>query len=479
MDTKVLLVIPNSAWTDIEEQARWRIFPYGLTLIAAVSRDICEIKIIDANIDNLSITDFEVALRAYGPDIVGISVLFDPISKAGHKIAEIVKKISKNITVVLGGVYATTNAEEAFLDKNIDYLVRGEGELVFKDLVKYLQGKENIPTKGIWYRNSGTVHKGELVLIEDLDALPLPAYDLIDIKKYLFTPDERKSVDAPFRLPFAYIITSRGCPLKCTFCQVATISGRNFRYRSPENIIAEIKWLKRNFNLKSIIFQDDNLLTNRQRAKNLFNMMIKNKLSMPWKMIATAVFMLDDEMILIMKRSGCKYVCIAIESGCVRILRNIINKPINFEHAKKMVNTLKSNKIFVAANFIIGFPTETWDETRETVSFAEKLKVDYVKLFTLIPLRGTKIWDLCEKMGYFKQGFKSENISWNTAQINSPHFSTHDLTILRAYEWDRINFSNNAKIRRTSKMMGVTENELLKIRQKTLLDVQKRIRDHI
>ncbi len=128
----------------------------------------------------------------------------------------------------------------------------------------------------------------------------------------------------------------------------------------------------------------------------------------------------------------------------------------------------KKEGIYVAANFIIGFPTERWGEIRQTIKFAEDIDVDYVKLFTAIPLRNTKLWELCEKEHAFKEEFDKSESMWNVGQIETKEFSSRDLTVLRAYEWDRINFTSVEKRRRTAEMMGITEDELLEIRRKTL-----------
>ena len=305
--------------------------------------------------------------------------------------------------------------------------------------------------------------------------MPLPAYHLIDFSKYANSA-HRKSVDSPMIFPYARLITSRGCPCGCVFCQVEGIAGKEFRYRSAENVLNEIEWLKGRYGIKSLIIDDDNFFINKKRTKAILQGMIDRNLVMPWLPIATAVFALDENLIKLMRASGCEYIDVAIESGCERVLKNIIKKPLDLEHAKKMVRAAKREGIYVTANFIIGFPTETWDEIRETIKFAEDINVDYVKLFAAIPLRNTKLWDLCEKEGIFKKGFRESDVRWSTGQIETDEFKANDLSILRAYEWDRLNFTDSKKRLRTAKMMGLTEEELLKIRRKTLTDLRSIIK---
>lgn len=465
---KLVLLIPNYRWNEVDKRAFWHIMPYNLCLLAGMVSDICDVEIIDAYTADMTPQVFMNTLRSLQPDIVGITIPMDQFSATGHLAAKLIKSISPNIKTILGGVYATVNPEIAVEDEYVDYVVIGEGEYVIRDLIHFLMGNGSLPSRGICYKTGDNiVNTGRAELIKDLDALPLPAYHLIDFEAYSNSAP-RKSVDSPSLLPYARIITSRGCPHQCVFCQVETIAGRKFRPRSPEHIIKEIAWLKETYNIQSIIFDDDNLLANRKRAKAIFKGMIEQNLSMPWKSIATAVFRLDEELIELMRLSGCQYICIAIESGSERVLKNIIKKPVKYEHAKKMVEVAQKHGIFVSANFIIGFPTERWAEIRKTIKFAEDLNADYVKIFNAIPLRHTRLWDLCIKESAFKKGFDWNKISWNVGQIETDEFTANDLCILRAYEWDRINFSSLEKCEKTAQMMHISVQELQQIRQETL-----------
>jgi anaerobic magnesium-protoporphyrin IX monomethyl ester cyclase len=465
---KLLLCVPNYRWAVSDKRTLWHIIPYNLCLLAAVIRPKFDVEIVDAHTKDLSPETFTQQIHRHQPDVVGITVSMDQFAASGHKAAGCVKTISANIAVIMGGVYATVNPEMAVADPNVDFVVIGEGEFVLDQLLDYLFKKGPLPEKGICYRQNGKiVERGCSDRIRDLDALPLPAYDLIDYPAYGRTVD-RKSVDSPSKLPYARIMTSRGCPHGCVFCQVEMISGRNFRARSPEHIISEIAWLKERYHIASLIFDDDNLFADRKRAKQLFQMMIDHDLAMPWKSIATAVFRLDEELIGLMRSSGCEYICIAIESGSPRVLREIIKKPVKYDHARRMVQIAQRHGIYVSANFIIGFPTETWTEIRQTLAFAEALEADYVKIFNAIPLKHTRLWDLCLEHNAFKTSFDWNDINWNRGQIATDEFSADDLTILRAFEWDRINFNTPQKCLKTADWMHVSVEELKKIRKDTL-----------
>ncbi|MFH1148459.1 MAG: radical SAM protein [Pseudomonadota bacterium] len=472
---RLALVVPNYRWVDNDKSVFWHIMPYNLCMLAAMVEDLCEVEIVDAYVDDMDQDRFMTVLKDMNPDLVGITVMMDQFAPAAHVAAGLVKSINPAVRVIMGGVYATVNPDLAMQNTNVDYTVVGEGEYVLRALVGHFLGKNPMPARGICYREGGSVKDtGRADFIEDLDALPLPAYHLIDFTKYSNNAP-RKSVDAPRALPYAWVLTSRGCPIGCAFCQVEKISGRKFRPRSAENLLREIAWLKDTYGIRSIVFADDNLYTDKERAKEIFRGLIDRKLAMPWVSPGTAVFRLDEEMLDLMRASGCEFICIAIESGTDRVLKEIIRKPVDYEYAKKMVKAAKVRGIYVAANFIVGFPTETWEEIRQTIRFAEELDVDYMKLFHAIPLRHTRLWDLCVKEGALKEGFDPSNIRWSTGQVKGKEFNPHDLTILRAYEWDRINFSTPAKRQRTAEMMHVSEEELWQIRRETLTSAQTNI----
>lgn len=466
---KVTLVVPNFIWCDWDESSRWQFIPYNLCLLAAMIEDICEVNIIDANAMEMNEVDLTAALAKFKPDVVGITVLMDQYGLAGHYAAKIAKSYDRDVKVVMGGVYPTMNSDKVISDPNVDYAVIGEGEYVFRDLLGYFMGERSIPERGVAYRLNGKViNGGHSDFIKNLDALPLPAYDLIDFERYVNNPVFRKSVDSPRKYPYARILTSRGCPYRCIFCQVESISGGKFRGRSAENVLNEIQWLKEQYGVQSLIFDDDNLFIDRKRAEAIFQGMIDRNFNMPWGAIAVSAFKLDDELIELMKKGGCEYMDIAIESGTERVLKNIVNKPLNLEHAKKVAAKARKEGIYLAANFIVGFPTETWDEIRQTIKFAEDLNVNYVKIYSPIPLPKTRLWELCEKENSFKEKFSHEKVRWNVGQIETKDFTARDLTILRAYEWDRINFSDPGKCKLTAEMMDITEEELLQVRRKTL-----------
>lgn len=469
---KVLFILPNFRWIDEDVNATWDLIPWNLCQIAAVVEDLVEdIKIIDAHKKNLSLDELANEMAEYKPDIIGITILMDQYAPASPMITKLAKNISSDIITILGGVYAMSNPKRAMQDKNLDYVVIGEGEYVFKQMIGYFSGVCDLPSRGICFRkknNDELENRGHAAFIKNLDALPKPAYHLIDFLSYYSNPETRNSIERPKNFPYVRIITSRGCPERCSFCQVPSLQGSYFRQRSPDHVCDEIEWLREKYGIKEIVFDDDNMLTNTKRAKDLFKRMIERGLKMPWWYSSVAVWRLDEEMIDLMIESGLQNMNIAIEAGSERITRNIVLKPLDYEHAKKMVAYARKKGLFVAANFIIGFPTETWEEIRETIKVAENLNLDYVKIFIAIPLRNTEMYDLAVQTNSIIHETYDADSAWSVGGlIKSEEWTADDLTILRAYEWDRINFSDPKKLARTAKQMGISVEELNKIRERT------------
>lgn len=443
---KLTLVVPNFRWSNKNPDFLWDYIPYNLCLLGAMVKGKCKVEVVDAYKENLTMVELGTRLRVSSPDMVGVTVMIDQHLEAGLYVSRIVKSnVSKSIKVIMGGAAATVNADELIKHEGVDIVVKGEGELGLPAVLKSPEPGVRTPLS-----------------LPTLDELPLPDYSLINLPSYISSPPTRKSVDSPRAYPYGRILTSRGCPYGCCFCQVEHIMGKKWRGRSPKSVLEEIAWLKKDYGVRSLVFDDDNLLYDTLRAKEIFKGMVRRGLNMPWSMIATAVNKIDLPMIKLMKRSGCKYVDVAIESGVPRVLKDIIHKPITLSDAIETVRLVKAHGIFVAANFIIGFPGETWQEIRETLDFADWFNADYTKVFTATPLKHTRLWDMCVKGGCLVEGD-----AWREGQISTSEFTPQELTVLRAYEWDRINFTNPGKRKRIALMMGVSEGELDVVRKNT------------
>jgi len=462
---KILLVIPNSRW--YKPESEWHLHPYQLGLISASldDNDYC-IEIYDANIDNVSKDNFFCKIREYNPDLVGFTVLSNEFGVTAHIGCELVKKSSRKIVTVVGGVYATTRPRDCIVDSNIDYVAIGEGEYLFRDLLLFLNGKGVLPTKGLAYRGESITGEDVVIqeraeLINDLDSLPYPRYDLMDMNRYS-NYSYKAVVDRPRALPYAKLNTSRGCPIGCTFCQVEVIAGKNTRYQSPSRILDEMEFLINNYGIRAFEFEDDNFLGNITRAKELFKGMVDRGISkkIVWNAANVSVFFLSEELLDLMVMSGCKYISFAIESGVPRVLKEIIHKPVKLEKAKKLVDYAKKLGMDTTTLWVIGFPRETWGEIRETIRVAEWFNSHYTKINIATPYPGTELFNMAVKGGYMSSNFNFDDLVWGEATYSTEHFSKNELNVLRTYEWDRINFTDSEKRTRIANMMGIDTDAL-------------------
>ncbi|MDD5194284.1 MAG: radical SAM protein [Candidatus Omnitrophica bacterium] len=462
---RVMLVYPNQRWFKFDLTTTWDLSPYTLCMLATMLEGKYELAIVDCQRYGLTQEQFKLRLEEFKPDCVGISLLTSEYAAILDTCAHIVKKVNKNIITIAGGVHVTTQYFKVIENKDIDYCVRGEGERVLPQLLAYLNGEADFPTKGVVYRDE----KKKIValppdLIEDLDSLPLPDYELVDYRAYV-DKKPRYGVDMVNVFPYARILTSRGCPFGCCFCQVKNISGARWRPRSAKKVIEEIGYLKEKYGIKSFIIEDDNAFVQKARTKEMLLLLKGANLRLKWKAAGVPVFMMDEEIFKLMADTGCEMIGVAIESGSERILKKIIKKPVDLKKVPGLIQLAKKQGIFVAANFIIGFPGETWEEIRQTLKYAEACGADYCKIYNAQPLIGTELYEIAKKMNAI---VGDENaVNWRYGRIKSDEFTPKDISILRAYEWDRINFTDPVRLAKIAAIMGISVNELNQIRKAT------------
>lgn len=462
---RIILMYPNQRWHKFDLTTTWNLSPYTLCILATMLEVKYEVKIIDAQFYNMSKEQFTKILKEFKPDCVGISVLTSEYATILDIAAGIAKSVDKSIITIAGGVHVTTQYARVIENKDIDYAIRGEGEYALKHLLDYLNGEKIFPDKGVVYRK----HNNEIVallpdIVDDIDSLPFPNYDLIDYPAYLNTKP-RYGVDTVNIFPYARILTSRGCPVGCSFCQVKNISGSKWRPKSAENVVNEIVVLKKRYGIKAFIFEDDNPFYQKERTKKLFRLLKDRNLNLKWKAAGVAAFKMDEEIFKLMAETGCQMIGMAIESGNERILENVIKKPVKLREIPGLISMAQKYGIFVACNFIIGFPGESWDEIRQTLRFAESCGADYCKIYAANPLIGTKMFEIAKQLGVIDGN--ENDVNWRYGRIKSDEFAPKDISALRVYEWDRINFTDKKKREKTAKIMGISVEELNKIRKAT------------
>lgn len=359
-------------------------------------------------------------LNQFNPSIVGISAITNESSNT-HKIAGMIKSFNPQIKVIVGGPYITSFQLYAMTDKNIDIGVIGEGE---ETLVEVLNAIEKGLTdfssiNGIIYKYENKIlSTQQRDYINNLDALPFPAYDLIDIDAYKrFKGESTASVGR-----YTVIFTSRGCPFHCVYCH--NMFGKKFRARSVENVINEMEMLIEKYSIKHFEIIDDIANFDPIRFKLLLHSIINRnwdiKLSYP---NGVRTDLLDEETVDLMKASGTIELSVAIETASPR-LQKLIKKNLNLEKVKKVIDKAVLNRMFVRGFFMLGFPTETEEELKSTIDFAIRSKLHLALFLIVIPYKGTELYKRIAENDTFKKPIDADyyTMPYNLSAIPDKKF---------------------------------------------------------
>ena len=388
---KILLINPPGKTSFIAP-------PLGLMSLAASLRnsghspEILDYLIEDFNQDSL----FKNVQKF---DLIGITSVSPHINNALN-LAHLIKENFPNKIIVLGGAHASLLPQETIQNNPfIDFLIRGEGEKRIIQLIEYIQGKRKLKElDGITFKKDNKIINIQpKEFIQNLDNLPMPAYDLIPFKKY------SSYLQSQFQ-PTITMLTSRGCPFNCIYCS-KPVFGSSTRTRSPESILKEIIFLKENYNIKEIIFYDDTFTLEKERIIKLCELIIENNIKINWK-CETRVNSVDQKLLNLMKKAGCYMICYGIESGNQKIL-NILKKGITLEQIEKAIDITKKAKIKILGYFMIGIPEETKENIKETIAFAKKLNPDYAQFSIATAYPGTELYQIAEKQGKITKDFSS------------------------------------------------------------------------
>ena len=343
----------------------------------------------------LSCSEIRDRILKLQPDLVGIGCPFSCRRISFERTAHVVKEIDKAIPVLAGGAHPSMAPAETLANPDIDFVVLGEGEFATAELLSALcDGKSLESIAGIGYRAEGAARiQPQQRYIDPLDPLPFPARQLVDFQRY---SDLRAPHGDLMQTPYSPVITSRGCPGRCIFCVSSKLWGPRFRPRSANNVLSEFRELATRYQIREIHFEDDNLTCDRERAAEIFNGMIREKMEFLWATPnGLAVNTLDEELLDLMRASGCYSISLAIESGSKEVLERIIHKPVSLTRARRIRAHAKSLGIRVTGFFIIGFPGETKAQIQETVGFAEGLDLDNAGLLIAAPYPGTELLAQC------------------------------------------------------------------------------------
>jgi magnesium-protoporphyrin IX monomethyl ester (oxidative) cyclase len=423
---KILLVNPPQTFYSGSEPPAGNL-PLGLMYIAAMLTKVgYQTEILDAFMTdglfqkngatlNVGMPFEQIKQEIYSrkPDILGVAGPFTCQIENSVKVSDLAKQVDPDILTVVGGPHVTA-VPKGFLEeaKSVDIAVTGEGEYTMPEIARYFEGKKLLnEILGIAYRKDEEVKiNSSRPFIKNLDELPYPAYDLVEMERYL---SPKKIGYRSFRNRAISMITSRGCPFNCCFCSVHLHMGKGFRAHSANYVLNHIQYVVEKFDVKNIFFEDDNLTLDLARFEAICDGLIEKKIKVGWETPnGVRADCLNMNLLQKMKKSGCQSVFFGVESGDQQVLDNVICKSLDLNRVVEVAKNCKDIDLKTGAFYIIGFPGETKESMQKTVDFALRLKRDFdvgMHLFFATPLYGTRLYEECEAKGYIQ-----ENLAWNS-----------------------------------------------------------------
>ena len=436
--------------------SKYKNAPLGLAYLASyVEQNGYRTKILDMDPLGMSFFDLEKVIKKHRPELVGISFMTNQFG-AALKVAQISKKVYREVPVVVGGNHVSALPEEIIANDFIDYAIVREGELTFLNLVQSLDLGLNKRDEidGLVYKHNGSIFRNHnRDLIEDLDGIPFPKWNDFPLDAY-----SEKILGADQELPVFSILTSRGCPGKCAFCSSHTVFTRRFRKRSAANIFSELEFLESQFGACHFNFVDDTLTVDKGRIHDLCDLFFRHNKEYLW--VANArVNTVDKELLGKMYGAGCRNICFGVESGDPAV-RKKIGKGISDIQIRNAHKWAKEAGLIVSSFFMVGNLGENWSSIDQTIALAKELDADHPSCSIATPYPDTQFMDEAEKNGWLLTK------EWDK-YITSPHLdqdyspvSTNG--IMRAEELVEAYYKVNAAFAKRKLVTKYGEKYLLK-----------------
>lgn len=436
---KILLINPHES-----DQSGFTNPPLGLLYIAGVLlKHGFDAHVLDACIEGKGA--ISKAVEELRPNLVGITCL-TPARKKALEVAKIVKDHDPAIKVVMGGAHPTIMYKQLMENYPfVDYVVLGEGEITFLEIA---QEKEPAQINGLAYRDGDKVVKtAPRKYVENLDDLPFPAWQLLDLKKYPVIGKGTFNGVNIAKEPRIPIIFSRGCKGHCDFCSTWWI-WRGWRHRSPKNMVNELELLYKNHGICHFWFADDAMTIDRNATIELCNEIVRRELKIAF-CITTRTDCVDETVLKKLKAAGCYQIAYGIETGAPTLLAKM-HKENDIETSKKAIRLTKKAGIKATALMIIGNVGETEETFRDTLDFLRKADPDDIGCVGgLWILPGTKLYDECKAKGFIDDDF------WLTDEPYKLYTLEYAPEELKKMQKQFMNYNYKARLRRLRNFIAV------------------------
>lgn len=356
--------------------------PIELISLAAIARkEKIEVTLLDAIAENLTNLEVQEKIKEINPSSIVCLTGFECIEEDITELKNL-KLSFPNKQLIVFGHYASVFREEMMNHCDIDFIIHGEPDLIFKDLIQSIKNKKTFTEiEGLSYRFEGkTVHNSIAGRVIYPNELPMPAFDLLknNLYKEPFFPE-----------PYGLIQSARGCPYQCNFCVKSY--GTKLTTLTPENIILQLENYIELFNIKAFRFIDDTFTAIPSRVIEFCKLLISKNLNLQWSCLARPDT-LDAEMLNWMKKAGCSRLCIGIESGSQEII-HALNKKFNVEEAIENCKKAKKMGFELLGFFIVGHPKEKIEDVKKSIQFALNSGFSFISVSTLLPYPGTSLYD--------------------------------------------------------------------------------------
>ena len=438
---RVALVNPNFITKSITD--KFTIPALGLEYIAANILDLVKVKIIDAKVRNLDLKQIMEEINEFSPDIVGISCCFT----IGINFALRIAKESKNqgYSVVLGGWHPSFTYSEVIKYSFVDVIVRGEGEITFREIVK---NKNLNEIKGISFKDNGNiVNNPDRPLIRDLNKLPFPARKLRNNRAYFQI----------FQMPIDVIETSRGCPFNCTFCNIHLFYRGTYRTKSTERVIQELKIISSQNTCKNVLIVDDNFTANMKRVEEICDLIIAEDIKLD--LICQSridVIKNNPNIIKKMSKAGFWLFFLGIESFNQKSL-NDIKKRVHFRDIVEAIKILHDNDMLIIGSLLIGSSLDEKEKDIDLmIKIVKKLGIDFPIYSIMTPLPGTKFRDIVIEKNYLlSRNWSEYNFTTAVNRLNKLSKENLESLISKAYYYGYYNRGWKNTLIRLYKKKGI------------------------
>lgn len=419
---KILLIYPSLLYSDISKNVV--ILPLSLIYIATPLKNRYDIRIIDQRVDNDWRNTLKSELASGRTICAGISTMTGPQISGAIEAASIIRELSPGIPIIWGGVHPSLAPEQTIKDNRVDIIVIGNGEETFRELVDVIRkGGDRKTVKGILYKENGTTVRTPSREPFHIGKIGIPAYDLVDIRKYNINPMWMEDYSLP-------VLTSRGCPYRCSYCYNTMFSQRRWTSLTAEQSVELINNLVEEYNIKNIFLLDDNFFVDMKRVGQICKLLIENNLGINVynaNCRVDTIARMDFECLQLIKEAGFKQLLVGVESGSNRVLSRI-KKDITVDQILSVNKEMKNAGIRPIYSFMAGFPFESIEDIKDTLHLMSRLSKEnqeafVYKLQLYTPFPGTELFDIAVDYG---MKFPETLVEWSSYHYGRINYDGFD-----------------------------------------------------